>query len=61
MCLREIDVCAGNRLSCNLLQANGVEGSHLIDAACEVLSAPSLAEVFWEMVRQNAKGRGDKT
>ncbi|XP_014899103.1 nucleoporin NUP188 homolog [Poecilia latipinna] len=31
------------------LQANGVEGSHLIDAACEVLSAPSLAEVFWEM------------
>lgn len=25
--------------------------SHLIDAACEVLSAPSLAEVFWEMVR----------
>uniref|UniRef100_A0A672HSR2 Nucleoporin NUP188 n=1 Tax=Salarias fasciatus TaxID=181472 RepID=A0A672HSR2_SALFA len=23
--------------------------SHLIDAACEVLSAPSLAEVFWEM------------
>ncbi|MED6241615.1 hypothetical protein ATANTOWER_021771 [Ataeniobius toweri] len=31
------------------LQANGVEGSHLIEAACEVLSAPSLAEVFWEM------------
>lgn len=26
--------------------------SHLIDAACEVLSAPSLAEVFWEMVRK---------
>uniref|UniRef100_A0A673AKW3 Nucleoporin NUP188 n=1 Tax=Sphaeramia orbicularis TaxID=375764 RepID=A0A673AKW3_9TELE len=23
--------------------------SHLIDAACEVLSAPSLAEIFWEM------------
>uniref|UniRef100_A0A3Q3MVJ3 Nucleoporin NUP188 n=1 Tax=Mastacembelus armatus TaxID=205130 RepID=A0A3Q3MVJ3_9TELE len=23
--------------------------SHLIDAACEVLSAPNLAEVFWEM------------
>ncbi|KAG7246263.1 hypothetical protein CRUP_001566, partial [Coryphaenoides rupestris] len=22
---------------------------HLIDAACEVLSAPSLAELFWEM------------
>lgn len=31
------------------LQANGEEGSHLIEAACEVLSAPSLAEVFWEM------------
>ncbi|KAM4532789.1 nucleoporin NUP188 [Fundulus diaphanus] len=31
------------------LQANGVEGSHLIEAACDVLSAPSLAEVFWEM------------
>lgn len=53
-------LCVGNRLSCDLLQANGVEGSHLVDAACEVLSAPSLAEVFWEMVRQNAKGRGDK-
>uniref|UniRef100_A0A3Q3IR34 Nucleoporin NUP188 n=1 Tax=Monopterus albus TaxID=43700 RepID=A0A3Q3IR34_MONAL len=23
--------------------------SHLIDAACEVLSAPSLAKIFWEM------------
>uniref|UniRef100_A0A669BPD6 Nucleoporin NUP188 n=1 Tax=Oreochromis niloticus TaxID=8128 RepID=A0A669BPD6_ORENI len=23
--------------------------SHLIDAACEVLSAPSLAEIFWEL------------
>ncbi|XP_076014771.1 nucleoporin NUP188 [Genypterus blacodes] len=33
------------------LQADGVatQCSHLIDAACEVLSAPSLAEVFWEM------------
>ncbi|XP_041666678.1 nucleoporin NUP188 isoform X2 [Cheilinus undulatus] len=33
------------------LQSDGVatQGSHLIDAACEVLSAPSLAEVFWEM------------
>ncbi|XP_051906933.1 nucleoporin NUP188 [Hippocampus zosterae] len=27
----------------------GSQSSHLIDAACEVLSAPSLAEVFWEM------------
>lgn len=26
------------------------QSSHLIDAACEVLSAPSLAEIFWEMV-----------
>ncbi|XP_032395619.1 nucleoporin NUP188 homolog [Etheostoma spectabile] len=33
------------------LQTDGVatQCSHLIDAACEVLSAPSLAEVFWEM------------
>ncbi|KAM9735655.1 nucleoporin NUP188 isoform 1-T1 [Menidia menidia] len=33
------------------LQTDGVasQSSHLIDAACEVLSAPSLAEVFWEM------------
>ncbi|XP_022054283.2 nucleoporin NUP188 [Acanthochromis polyacanthus] len=33
------------------LQSDGVatQCSHLIDAACEVLSAPSLAEVFWEM------------
>uniref|UniRef100_A0A667XYY0 Nucleoporin NUP188 n=1 Tax=Myripristis murdjan TaxID=586833 RepID=A0A667XYY0_9TELE len=33
------------------LQADGVATncSHLIDAACEVLSAPSLAELFWEM------------
>ncbi|KAM9841472.1 nucleoporin NUP188 [Aulostomus maculatus] len=33
------------------LQTGGVvtQCSHLIDAACEVLSAPSLAEVFWEM------------
>ncbi|XP_068191386.1 nucleoporin NUP188 [Antennarius striatus] len=33
------------------LQSGGVATpcSHLIDAACEVLSAPSLAEVFWEM------------
>ncbi|XP_029371088.1 nucleoporin NUP188 homolog [Echeneis naucrates] len=33
------------------LQSEGVptQCSHLIDAACEVLSAPSLAEVFWEM------------
>ncbi|KAG7499100.1 nucleoporin NUP188-like [Solea senegalensis] len=33
------------------LQADGMatQCSHLIDAACEVLSAPSLAEVFWEM------------
>uniref|UniRef100_A0A672HRX6 Nucleoporin NUP188 n=1 Tax=Salarias fasciatus TaxID=181472 RepID=A0A672HRX6_SALFA len=37
-------------LSC-LFQTDGVatQCSHLIDAACEVLSAPSLAEVFWEM------------
>lgn len=36
-------------------QTDGVatQCSHLIDAACEVLSAPSLAEVFWEMVRKN--------
>ncbi|XP_077441677.1 nucleoporin NUP188 isoform X2 [Vanacampus margaritifer] len=27
----------------------GPQSPHLIDAACEVLSAPSLAEVFWEM------------
>ncbi|XP_054614138.1 nucleoporin NUP188 isoform X3 [Dunckerocampus dactyliophorus] len=27
----------------------GLQNSYLIDAACEVLSAPSLAEVFWEM------------
>ncbi|XP_061912818.1 nucleoporin NUP188 [Entelurus aequoreus] len=27
----------------------GAQNSYLIDAACEVLSAPSLAEVFWEM------------
>ncbi|KAM8871349.1 nucleoporin NUP188 isoform 2-T2 [Synchiropus picturatus] len=25
------------------------QGSHLVDVACEVLSAPNLAEVFWEM------------
>ncbi|XP_029133334.2 nucleoporin NUP188 [Labrus bergylta] len=33
------------------LQTDGVatQCSQLIDAACEVLSAPSLAEVFWEM------------
>ncbi|XP_035464468.1 nucleoporin NUP188 isoform X1 [Scophthalmus maximus] len=33
------------------LQTEGVatQCSHLIDAACEVLSAPNLAEVFWEM------------
>ncbi|XP_070845929.1 nucleoporin NUP188 isoform X3 [Chaetodon trifascialis] len=33
------------------LQTGGVatQCSHLIDAACEVLSAPNLAEVFWEM------------
>ncbi|XP_072227764.1 nucleoporin NUP188 isoform X2 [Leuresthes tenuis] len=33
------------------LQTDGVatQSSNLIDAACEVLSAPSLAEVFWEM------------
>ncbi|XP_029024008.1 nucleoporin NUP188 [Betta splendens] len=33
------------------LQTDGVatQCSHLIDAACEVLSAPNLAEVFWEM------------
>ncbi|XP_056289355.1 nucleoporin NUP188 isoform X2 [Pseudoliparis swirei] len=33
------------------LQTDGVatQCSHLIDAACEVLSAPSLVEVFWEM------------
>lgn len=35
-------------------QTDGVaaQSSHLTDAACEVLSAPSLAEVFWEMVRK---------
>lgn len=35
-----------------MLQTDGVatQSSHLIDAACEVLSAPSLAEVFWELV-----------
>ncbi|XP_057675073.1 nucleoporin NUP188 [Corythoichthys intestinalis] len=27
----------------------GSQSPHLIDVACEVLSAPSLAEVFWEM------------
>ncbi|KAF3849399.1 hypothetical protein F7725_015896 [Dissostichus mawsoni] len=34
------------------LQTGGqaAQCSHLIDAACEVLSAPNLAEVFWEMV-----------
>ncbi|XP_039470852.1 nucleoporin NUP188 [Oreochromis aureus] len=33
------------------LQTDGVatQSSHLIDAACEVLSAPSLAEIFWEL------------
>ncbi|XP_060937109.1 nucleoporin NUP188 [Limanda limanda] len=33
------------------LQTDGVatQCSHLIDAACEVLSAPNLPEVFWEM------------
>lgn len=37
-----------------LWQTDGVatQSSHLTDAACEVLSAPSLAEVFWEMVRK---------
>uniref|UniRef100_A0A8C4IA41 Nucleoporin NUP188 n=1 Tax=Dicentrarchus labrax TaxID=13489 RepID=A0A8C4IA41_DICLA len=30
-------------------EEESLQGSHLIDAACEVLSAPSLAEVFWEM------------
>ncbi|XP_037121578.1 nucleoporin NUP188 homolog [Syngnathus acus] len=29
--------------------SGGSQSSHLIDAACEVLSAPSLAEVIWEM------------
>lgn len=40
-------------------QTDGVatQCSHLIDAACEVLSAPSLAEVFWEMVRKNEEER----
>lgn len=46
--------CVDNWLWC-LLQANGEEGSHLIEAACEVLSAPSLAEVFWEMVSQKCQ------
>uniref|UniRef100_H3DN37 Nucleoporin NUP188 n=2 Tax=Tetraodon nigroviridis TaxID=99883 RepID=H3DN37_TETNG len=33
------------------LQAGGAaaQSCYLIDAACEVLSAPSLAEIFWEM------------
>ncbi|XP_034048001.1 nucleoporin NUP188 homolog isoform X2 [Thalassophryne amazonica] len=31
------------------LQTDGAtHGSHLIDVACEVLSSPSLAEIFWE-------------
>uniref|UniRef100_A0A3Q1FVW1 Nucleoporin NUP188 n=1 Tax=Acanthochromis polyacanthus TaxID=80966 RepID=A0A3Q1FVW1_9TELE len=30
-------------------EEESLQCSHLIDAACEVLSAPSLAEVFWEM------------
>ncbi|XP_077479329.1 nucleoporin NUP188 isoform X2 [Stigmatopora argus] len=29
--------------------STGSQSPHLIDAACEVLSAPSLADVFWEM------------
>lgn len=29
-----------------------MQHTHLIDAACEVLSAPNLAEVFWDMVRK---------
>lgn len=35
-------------------QTDGIatQSSHLTDAACEVLSAPTLAEVFWEMVRK---------
>ncbi|CAL1567722.1 unnamed protein product [Knipowitschia caucasica] len=33
----------------SLQTERGSSGSHLIDAACEVLSAPSLAEIFWEM------------
>lgn len=44
-------------LSLCMWQSDGVASqcSHLIDAACEVLSAPSLAEVFWEMVRKKNK------
>lgn len=40
-----------------MLQTDGVatQSSHLIDAACEVLSAPNLAEVFWEMVRETLR------
>uniref|UniRef100_A0A671W754 Nucleoporin NUP188 n=1 Tax=Sparus aurata TaxID=8175 RepID=A0A671W754_SPAAU len=30
-------------------EEESLQCSHLIDAACEVLSAPNLAEVFWEM------------
>uniref|UniRef100_H2LHJ5 Nucleoporin NUP188 n=1 Tax=Oryzias latipes TaxID=8090 RepID=H2LHJ5_ORYLA len=30
-------------------EEESLQSSQLIDAACEVLSAPSLAEVFWEM------------
>lgn len=37
---------------CRWWQAGGAaaQSCYLIDAACEVLSAPSLAEIFWEMV-----------
>lgn len=46
-------ICILNQSCLNTWQTDGVatQCSHLIDAACEVLSAPSLAEVFWEMVR----------
>uniref|UniRef100_A0A3Q3WAU3 Nucleoporin NUP188 n=1 Tax=Mola mola TaxID=94237 RepID=A0A3Q3WAU3_MOLML len=30
-------------------EVESLQSSHLIDAACEVLSAPNLAEIFWEM------------
>uniref|UniRef100_A0A3P8RH47 Nucleoporin NUP188 n=1 Tax=Astatotilapia calliptera TaxID=8154 RepID=A0A3P8RH47_ASTCA len=30
-------------------EEESLQSSHLIDAACEVLSAPSLAEIFWEL------------
>lgn len=50
-------ICILNRSCLNTWQTDGVatQCSHLIDAACEVLSAPSLAEVFWEMVREADK------